>query len=96
MKLTKILTLFPFILICSCNSNKVNDVTNNLSKSDSLILVNMVRERAIAKEKHDIVTELSQFSDDATFINSDGLLLPNKKALEKHLKAVNSSSLINS
>ncbi len=60
-------------------------------KEDSLTLVKMVRDRAIAREKHDITAELSQFSDDATFINSDGLLLPDKKAIEKHLKEINSS-----
>jgi hypothetical protein len=37
-----------------------------------MILVYMVKERAAVRENYDIVTELSHFSDDVTFISGEG------------------------
>jgi hypothetical protein len=91
MKSIYVLFFFSPLLFFSCKGMKNDEKLKDAFKEDSLALVKMVRERAIAREKHDIITELSQFSDDATFINSDGLLLPDKKAIENHLKATNSS-----
>ena len=92
MKSIYYLLLFLSFLFFSCSKINNDKKAKDIFTKDSLALVKMVRERAIAREKHDIIAELSQFSDDATFINSDGLLLPDKKAIEKHLKAANSSS----
>jgi hypothetical protein len=91
MKSIYVLLFFSPLLLLSCKTMKNDEKRKETFKEDSLALVKMVRERAIAREKHDIIAELSQFSEDATFINSDGLLLPDKKAIEKHLKAINSS-----
>jgi hypothetical protein len=91
MKLIHVLLFFSPLLLFSCKTMKNDEKLKDAFKDDSLALVKMVRDRAIAREKHDIIAELSQFSDDATFINSDGLLLPDKKAIEKHLKESNAS-----
>lgn len=79
------------LLIFSCKTMNNDEKIKEAFKEDSVALVKMVRDRAVARGKHDIIAELSQFSDDATFINSDGLLLPDKKAIENHLKESNAS-----
>jgi hypothetical protein len=91
MKSIYVLLFLSPLLPFSCKTMKNDEKIKEAFKEDSVALVKMVRDRAIAREKHDIIAELSQFSDDATFINSDGLLLPNKKAIENHLKESNAS-----
>jgi hypothetical protein len=91
MKSIYVLLFLSLLLLFSCKTMKNDEKIKEAFKEDSVALVKMVRDRAIAREKHDIIAELSQFSDDATFINSDGLLLPNKKAIESHLKESNAS-----
>jgi hypothetical protein len=82
MKLFTILTICILVLFCSCNTNKVDDEVKINSTKDSLLLVKMVDVREEAMKNNDITTVMTQFSDDATFINSSGYYCSNKNEVE--------------
>jgi hypothetical protein len=83
MKRTIILIINIFFLLCSCDTNKTNSNIRNNVTNDSLILVKMVKARENAMKIKDIATVMTQFSDDATFINSQGYYCANKREIEK-------------
>ncbi|NNF33967.1 MAG: hypothetical protein HKN68_07655 [Saprospiraceae bacterium] len=64
--------MLSLIIIIACNSSK-NDVST-LSDSDSIenALIMMIEERERAMINKDVETAISQFSDDITWINSQG------------------------
>jgi len=68
-----------FAIICSCN--KTTSEKKHTS-DDSLKLIKMVRERENAMKEKNITIIMSQFADDATFINSAGYFFANKKEKE--------------
>jgi hypothetical protein len=82
MKPTTILAASLFLLLCSCEINKTDSDAKSSENKDSITLVNMVKEREFAMKNKDIPSVMSQFSDDATFINSAGYYLANKKEIE--------------
>lgn len=92
MNSTKILTMLLFFLLSSCKINTTDSETKDAFNRDSLILVNMVRVRAAAREKNDIITEMSQFSADATFISGSGSYLGSKEEIDSHLNTKKDSS----
>lgn len=86
-------SIYLILLFFCCKSNNINPISN--STNDSLILVNMVNERETAMKEKNIPTIMSQFSDDATFINSGGYYSADKKEIENfhsrltHLDSIN-------
>ena len=70
-----ILALLPFVLAC----------TPNIVESDEELLVGMIAVREKAMIEKDIATAMAQFSEDATWINSQGYYFEGKKnVLEFH------------
>jgi hypothetical protein len=82
MKLAAILSILILFFFSSCNTKTTNSAINNLP-DDSLTLVKMVLVREKAMKIKDISTIMTQFSDDATFINSQGYYCANKSEIEK-------------
>ncbi len=83
-----------FFLFTSCKKEKQYNQAEMSFKADSLALVTMIntREKAMIDKNIDLV--LPQFSEDATWINSQGYLFEGKKELEKfHLMFSENDSL---
>lgn len=83
MKLTIFFTTSLIIFLCSCDMNKTKSSLSSNSLTDSMILVQMVNKREEAMKKKDIASVMTQFSNDATFINSDGFFCGDKNEIEK-------------
>ena len=64
-----------FLIFNSCDIKRSHPGEKNSYIADSLVLVNMIHARSIAMKNKDISAVMSQFSDEATFINSDGYFL---------------------
>ncbi len=76
--------MFPLALcIVSCDQLRSPALSENTLKQDSLALVQMISERERAMIEKDIDLAMRQFSDDVTWINSQGYLFEGKKELEK-------------
>jgi uncharacterized protein (TIGR02246 family) len=96
-KINTILTITCFLLFSSCNTDSQNSVdshSNNHFTEDSLTLVKMVNERETAMKKKDLATVMTQFSEDATFINSAGFYFADKKEIEKFHHGLTQSDTI--
>ena len=65
------------LLLLACNVKRKTDVQS--FSADSLMLVKMVGDRVHAMQQKDLNKVMIQFSDDATFINSAGYYMRNKK-----------------
>jgi hypothetical protein len=81
MRTTTVLIISSLLFLNSCDTNDNNTEAskkNNLKK-DSLILIKMVHARESAMKKKDIDAVMTQFSDDATFINGEGYYLPTRR-----------------
>ena len=76
------------LLLFSCDSASSDPVRINSYVNDSLALVEMVHARSNAMKKKDIEAVMNQFSDDATFINSDGYFLGDKREIEAFHRAL--------
>lgn len=83
MKRSTILIGSFYLLFWSCNTYKAGNYTREKQMNDSLALVKMVNERENAMKKKDMAGVMTQFSDDATFINSKGYYFANKVEIEK-------------
>lgn len=82
------------LMLVSCQNGKPSKATANQSELDSLALVQMIALREEAMIKKDIALAMPQFSEGATWINSQGYLFEGKKELEKfHLMFANNDSL---
>jgi uncharacterized protein (TIGR02246 family) len=77
-------TLILLALVLSCDQpNNPDAVTSD--RADTLVLADMIRVREKAMIEKDIDTAMSQFSDDATWINSQGYFFEGKQnVLEFH------------
>ncbi len=73
------------ILIISISCNNTSDPTNEGFNSDNVesILLEMIEEREKAMIDKDISMAVSQFSDDVTWINSQGYYFEGKEVVEK-------------
>lgn len=83
MKKIKILIPYLFLLLYSYCSNRTDKNEKNGLVADSVTLVTMVSEREKAMQQKDLKTIMSQFADDATFVNSGGYYSANKKEIEE-------------
>jgi hypothetical protein len=92
--MTALLILIAF-LNWSCKSDKTTQTLGNTARiEDSLTLLKMINVRENAMKQKDIIAVMTQFSDDATFINSEGYFCMNKKEIEKfHNNLVNGDSI---
>lgn len=88
-----ILILIPFLFCCSQeNSNKPSRTTTG--SADSLRLAAMISVREKAMIEKDIDSAMSQFTDDATWINSQGYFFEGKQnVLEFHSMLAGNDSL---
>ncbi len=83
---TIVFTTSFLLLICSCQTKETNNRTTNTTSTDSLALLEMIKVREKAMKEKDMKTVMSQFRDDATFINSNGFYFKNKKEIESFHK----------
>ena len=74
------------LLLLACNVKRKTDVQS--FSADSLMLVKMVGDRVHAMQQKDLNKVMIQFSDDATFINSAGYYMRNKKEIEQFHRAM--------
>jgi uncharacterized protein (TIGR02246 family) len=88
MKSPSILLRFTLLLSTSCDNISSDRVDLTSKADDSLVLVEMVHARTNTMKKKDINAVMKQFSDDATFINSDGYFLANKGEITEFHKAL--------
>ncbi|MCL6266900.1 nuclear transport factor 2 family protein [Flagellimonas myxillae] len=78
----------------SCQNEKASTATINQKESDSLVLAQMISLREEAMIKKDAALVMPQFSENATWINSQGYFFEGKKELEKfHLMFTKNDSL---
>ena len=78
--------LFIFLalaLASSCQTKKASDKIENSRNNDSVSLLQMVQVREKAMKEKDIKTIMTQFRDDATWINSGGFYFKNKQQIER-------------
>jgi len=94
MKTTAILIIFSLLLLNSCGNNNTQLKEISSSTNDSLILIEMVHTRENAMKNKDISTVMSQFSDDATFINGEGYYLANKAEITAFHKGLTQSDSV--
>ena len=88
-----LLTVFAFF-IWSCNQKNINNIEKNITSKDSVLLANMISIREKAMIEKDIKTAMSQFSDDVTWINSQGYYFEGKNEVSKfHNMLSNNDSL---
>ena len=92
MRTTTILTTSFLLFLNSCDNIEVSE--KNSSADDSLLLIEMVHTRENAMKKKDISTVMTQFADDATFINSEGYYLANKEEIADFHKGLTQSDSI--
>ena len=92
MRTTTILIISSLLFLNSCDNTDVSEKNN--STNDSLFLIEMVRVRENAMKKKDISTVMAQFSDDATFINSEGYYLANKAEIAAFHKELTQSDSV--
>jgi len=92
MKSITIIILFLIIHSCGIDSNDTNEKYN--SADDSLFLVKMVHEREMAMKNKDIPAVISQFAEDATFINGEGFYCANKREIEAFHKGLTQSDSV--
>ena len=81
MRLLNIVILV--FLIFSCKNKDSSITVNKEFSSDSLQLVEMIKVREQAMIDKDITAAMSQFSDNATWINSQGYLFEGKIEIKK-------------
>ena len=80
----KIYILLIFVLaFFSCKKENLSAIIHQSTKIDSLQLVKMISERESAMIEKDIDSAMSQFSDDITWINSQGYYFEGKKEVLK-------------
>ncbi|MCB0277855.1 MAG: nuclear transport factor 2 family protein [Calditrichaeota bacterium] len=72
------LIIVMVICLTACKQSKVQDHISKEFAADSLILLQMIASRERAMIEKDIETAMSQFSDDATWINSQGYYFEGK------------------
>jgi uncharacterized protein (TIGR02246 family) len=82
MKKTFKAILILGLCICSCKKSLTSS-NQNFITNDSLQLVELILDREQAMIKKDVDLVMSQFSDDATWINSQGYLFEGKRELGK-------------
>jgi len=83
MRTITIFTIIYTFAFSSCgDSDNIKNSNNNNSAADSLTLIQMVHNRENAMKKKNITIVMTQFSDDATFINSAGFYCADKKEIE--------------
>ena len=93
MKLFYFLALVTLTLV-SCQKEKPSKVTVDQSEKDSLALTQMIALREEAMIRKDVALVMPQFSEDATWINSQGYFFEGKKELEKfHIMFAENDSL---
>ena len=80
------------LLLYSCDAGSDGTSVNYNSTNDSLALVKMVKARETAMKEKDIPAVMAQFSDDATFINSEGYYCANKAEIEAFHKGLTQSN----
>ena len=88
MKSLSVWTALALFLFNSCGLTNSGTSKKDSHANDSLMLIEMVHTRSEAMKKKDIDAVMSQFSDDATFINSDGYFLANKAEIGAFHKAL--------
>lgn len=87
-----ILLILILILVISCNTN--SNIDNSESyKADEEIISRMIHNREKAMIAKDVETSISQFSDDVTWINSQGYFFEGKDVVTDfhHMMAGNDS-----
>ncbi len=77
--------LLPVFLVIwiSCEQNNSPTLHSQVAPNDSLVLAKMIRIRKEAMITKDIPTAMSQFSEDATWINSQGYYFEGKAEVSK-------------
>ena len=78
------LPLILLALLLSCDQSNTADAATP-DRADTLVLADMIKVREKAMIEKDIDTAMSQFSDDATWVNSQGYFFEGKQnVLEFH------------
>lgn len=67
----------------ACRKQEVQTSLENTVEQDSLLLAQMIAERETAMIKKDINLAMDQFSEDATWINSQGYFFEGKEEVKK-------------
>lgn len=81
------------LITTSCQKNKNTVDTTGSFEKDSVVLVQMINEREKAMIKKNIREAISQFSDDATWVNSQGYFFKGKEDVKKfHLMLAENDS----
>jgi ketosteroid isomerase-like protein len=78
-----VFTLLVLLLISSCQINQTNTYDRNRTSTDSLALLEMIQVREKVMQTKDIQTVVSQFREDATFINGGDYYVKNRSEIEK-------------
>jgi uncharacterized protein (TIGR02246 family) len=87
------LEFFILLIVCSSSIAAAENVENTAEK-DSLVLAGMIEVREQAMINKDIDTAMSQFSEDITWINSQGYFFEGKQSvLEFHNMLANDNPL---
>ena len=79
----KVYLFLSLVLFSSCQTKKDGNKGENLRNNDSLSLLQLVMVREKAMREKDIKTIMTQFRDDATWINSGGFYFRNKHEIER-------------
>lgn len=85
--------MFLLAILTSCGAESSSNINSENTKTDSLEIVGLISERENAMIVKDIETAMSQFSEDATWINSQGYYFEGKNEVLKfhNMLAVNDS-----
>ena len=86
--------LIVIVLLAFCYSSTASqEDVNDIIKNDTTTLIDMIKIREQAMINKDVDIAMSQFSDDITWINSQGYFFDGKKSvLEFHQMLVNNNT----
>lgn len=84
----KFIIILFLISLFSCKNHRKKPSENLTTQEDSLALVQMIKDREHFMQRKDIQKISEQFSDDATWVNSQGYLFEGKHDLKKFHSAL--------
>ena len=77
------IALVTIFLVMACRKQKNQPVLENMAEQDSLFLAKMISEREVAMITKNMGLAMDQFSENATWINSQGYFFEGKDEVEK-------------
>jgi hypothetical protein len=78
-----VFTFLCLLYISACQTKAINSRTESSGYNNSISLLQMIEVREKAMKERDIPTIITQFKDNATWINSGGFYFRNKKEIEQ-------------